>query len=80
MQDLRLDGGPVAAALVANGSGDTDPRTLEVRLELGGSGGRLKGQCSGSTLTPVGGDLCSPQSALRGGLPASPSLHSWPRG
>lgn len=37
----------MAAALVAKGSGDTDPRTS------GGRGG-LKGQCLGSALTPWG--------------------------
>lgn len=36
VQDLKLDGDPVAVALVAKGSEDTDLGTLEVRLELGG--------------------------------------------
>lgn len=67
----------MAAALVAKGSGDTDPRTLEVRLELGGGGGGLKGQHLGSTLTPLG------TSAAPRALSKEASqllLHSWPRG
>lgn len=59
----------MAAALVAKGSGDSDPRTLEVRLELGGG---PEGPMRGLHSDPSG-HLCSPQSSLRGGLPASPS-------
>lgn len=38
VQNLKLDGDPMAVALVAKGSGDTDLGTLEVRLELRGPG------------------------------------------
>lgn len=77
IQDLGMDGDPMAAALVAKGSGDTDPRTLEVRLELGRGG--LKGQCLGSTLTLVG-TSAAPRALSKEASQLLLPLHSWPRG
>lgn len=76
--DLNLDGDPVAAALVAKGSGDTDPRTLEVRLELEGGEGP-EGPTLGSTLTPVE-TSAAPRALSKEASQLLLPLHSWPRG
>lgn len=61
----------MAAALVAKGSGDTDPRTLEVRLERGvGAEGPTLGLRPDPGAAPRA--LSKEASQLL--------LHSWPRG
>lgn len=67
IQDLRLDGDPMAATPVAKGSRDTGP-------SFGGEAGNwesLKCQSVGSTQTPVGTSAV-PRALAKETLPASP--------